>query len=92
MLGIAVLISVASIFVVAIPLFVQGKNQTLTDAFAVTSPGELQAMCDQVVEQYKEAEASFESGDLSKREWTARQGFLRGRYLDYATRLGRQKS
>ena len=86
MILLAVLIAIASVIVVAAPLFWRLREPELSDTFAIRDLASLDSMCEQVVVQYKKGEAAFQSGDLSKKEWNARKSFLRGRYLDFALR------
>ena len=87
MILLAASIAIVSVLVVAAPLFWRLREPNLNDTFAIHDQAALNSMCQQVVAQYKLGEAAFKSGDLSKREWSARSAFLRGRYLDFARRL-----
>jgi|GEM_PF-4989642 len=90
MLGLAVFVACFVVAVVLAPLFLKLKDAELSDTFAIHDEKTLGSLCVQVVKQYKLAESAYQSGDLSKREWAAREQFLRGRYLDYALRLGKK--
>jgi hypothetical protein len=87
MILLAASIAILSVLIVAAPLFWRLQEPELNDTFAIHDRDSLDSMCKQVVTQYKQGEAAFQSGDLSKREWNARRAFLRGRYLDFALRL-----
>ncbi len=91
MLSLAAIIAITCVLVVIAPLFWTLKEPELADTFAIQGEEALKSMCNQVVEQYRLAEDAFKSGDLTAKEWKARSKFLRGRYLDFALRLGKQQ-
>jgi hypothetical protein len=82
----AIILSLVALLVVAWPLFV-GSNEPLQPGSTQNSPEVLQAMQDQIVTLYRDAERQHKSGDIAAREWAARQEFLRRRYIDVTRRL-----
>ncbi len=81
--GVFALLAIAATLV---PFFM-GRGGLLAAAGTVNDPKRLAAMKEAIVVRYVKEEASFERGDLSRREWERRSAWLRHRYLDVARRL-----
>ena len=80
------LFALGALAVTILPFFT-GRGGFLAAAGTINDPIRLEAMKVAIVARYVKEEVTFAEGDLSKREWTRRQEYLRHRYIDLVRRL-----
>ncbi len=82
----AFILSMIAFIVVVVPLF-WGPQQPLQPGSTQDSPQVLEALQEQILDRYLEAERQHASKDVGEREWRARREFLQRRYIDITRRL-----
>lgn len=80
------LFALAALVATVLPFFA-GRGGFLAAAGTINDPARLESMKAAIVARYVNEEVVFGNGDLSLREWTRRQEYLRHRYIDVARRL-----
>ncbi len=83
---IAIAVAVGVLLIVLSPFWV-GAGGSLQAASTESSPERLQQVKSALLRRYLVEEKAAAAGQLTTREWQARQQFLTNRYLDAARRL-----
>ena len=86
MIYLAVFIGVLLISILLAPFWI-GRGGLLQASAQTNSPEKLDSLKTAILKRYKEDEAAFEAGSLSKVAWRNRKAFLTNRYIDAARRL-----
>ncbi len=80
------LFAFAALVTTVLPFFT-GRGGFLAAAGTINDPARLESMKAAIVARYVKEDVVFGNGDLSQREWTRRQEYLRHRYIDVVRRL-----
>ncbi len=72
--------------------FFSGQGGLLQDASVSDGVDELELRRTALLKRWLRDEAAFNSGEITRTEWSQRQGYLTARYVDVSRRLAWLKS